>query len=92
MSNDRMKEFARAIAENEDFRREAEAETTLEGRLKVFAKHGFADITKEDIESFQKKYEGQTPEGELSEEELEAVAGGGVTAWLSVAVAVLALL
>ena len=66
MSIESAKAFLERVKNDEDFRKELEAQASAEERIKFVKAQGF-DFTKEEIDS-QKE--------ELSDEELEAVAGG----------------
>ena len=77
MSVENIKEYARRCAADPDLRAKAKAigMTNLDGQI-VNAKSLGLDWTKEDFADFTKEMQA---EGELSEEDLENVAGGIVT-------------
>ena len=77
MSVENIKEYARRCAADPDLRAKAKAigMTNLDGQI-VNAKSLGLDWTKEDFAGFTKEMQA---EGELSEEDLENVAGGIVT-------------
>ena len=69
MSVDSTKAFLERVKNDEDFRKEVGAQTSKEERMKFVKAQGF-DFTKEEIDSLK---------DELSDEELDAVAGGWST-------------
>ena len=85
MSVENIKEYARRCAADPDLRAKAKAigMTNLDGQI-VNAKSLGLDWTKEDFAGFTKEMQA---EGELSEEDLENVAGGIVTSTAAAVVA-----
>ena len=85
MSVENIKEYARRCAADPDLRAKAKAigMTNLDGQI-VNAKSLGLDWTKEDFAGFTKEMQA---EGELSEEDLENVAGGMVTTTAAAVVA-----
>ncbi len=67
MSIESAKAFLERVKNDEDFRKELEGQATVEERIE-FAKAQDFDFTKEEIR--------EVHEGSLSDEELDAVAGG----------------
>ena len=68
MSIESAKAFLERVENDEDFRKELVDRTSAEERIKFVKLEGF-DFTKEEIDSLKQA---------LSDEQLEAVAGGGV--------------
>jgi predicted ribosomally synthesized peptide with nif11-like leader len=66
MSIESAKAFLERVKNDEDFRKETEEQASAEERIKFVKAQGF-DFTKEEIDSLK---------SELSDEELDAVAGG----------------
>lgn len=67
MSIESAKAFLERVKNDEDFRKELEEQASAEERIKFVKAQGF-DFTKEEIDSHKE---------ELSDGELESVAGGG---------------
>jgi predicted ribosomally synthesized peptide with nif11-like leader len=84
MATPRAAELIAKISDDVVFRQRLENAGTPEARRQIFDEAGYADVTKEDLT--QALQEG-SPDGELSDAELEAVAGGATTQWLSIIVA-----
>jgi predicted ribosomally synthesized peptide with nif11-like leader len=97
MASERAKEFIATVSRDPVLKQSLENATTREERRAIMNSVGFADVTKEDLLEAIKDSSGATPVssaeieavGELSDAELEAVAGGETTLWIS-AVTVLA--
>jgi predicted ribosomally synthesized peptide with nif11-like leader len=87
MANQKASELIKKMSTDSAFRKEVESASTKEARLAILAQHGFSGISAEDVRSVAKA-EGT----ELSEAELEAVAGGRAVEWAGVIVAAAALL
>jgi predicted ribosomally synthesized peptide with nif11-like leader len=71
MSIESAKAFLERVSDDEDFRKELEAQTSKEERIKFVKSQGF-DFTKEEIDSIK---------NELSDEDLDKVAGAGSWGW-----------
>ena len=71
MSIESAKAFLERVQNDEDFRKELEAQTSKDERMKFAKAQGF-DFTKEEIESLT---------SELSDEEMDGVSGGS---WIKV--------
>lgn len=86
MSVNRAQELIGKVATEPNFRTALEQAASPEAKSKVIAQYGFSDVTKADIEAL-------TPTGnaELSDAELETVAGGKTSTWILVSLAALAL-
>ncbi|MEH2084470.1 MAG: Nif11-like leader peptide family RiPP precursor [Nostoc sp.] len=85
MSVESAKAFLKKVSSDSEFRSSLEGADD-QARLKIIHDAGY-DFTREEAESIAPEAAG----GKLSEDELEAVAGGGVTTWVSAATAVAAL-
>ena len=91
MATQRAKEFIESVAKNPEFRQQLEQAQSLEERRAIINAAGYADVSKDDILEAAKSPNGVQQLtnseveaiGELSDEELEAVAGGETTLWLS---------
>ena len=77
MSVDRAKELLRKVADDENFRHQLTSAKNYEDKRRVIQQAGFGDVTKEDMANAA-----PTLKGELSDAELEAVAGGRVVDWV----------
>jgi predicted ribosomally synthesized peptide with nif11-like leader len=71
MSIESAKAFLERVKNDEDFRKELEEQASAAERIKFVKAQGF-DFTKEEIDSHKE---------ELSDEELEEVAGGRMCKW-----------
>jgi predicted ribosomally synthesized peptide with nif11-like leader len=80
MATPRAKELLKTLGTDVTLRQKLESASTPEGRRKVINDAGYSDVTKEDLQAAVAEVGGTT---ELSDAELEAVAGGATTAWLS---------
>jgi predicted ribosomally synthesized peptide with nif11-like leader len=97
MATQRAKEFIQAVAGNPEFKQQLEQAKSRDERRAIIDAAGFGDVSKEEILEATKTPNalGQLTNsevqaiGELSDEELEAVAGGETTLWLSAIVIVL---
>lgn len=96
MATQRAKDFIAAASSNPVFKQKLENAKTREERRIIMTEYGFGDVTKEELLEAAKDSAapGVTQAevnavGELSDAELESVAGGETTLWLS-AVTVLA--
>ncbi len=67
MSIESAKAFLERVKDDEDFRKELEEQASAEERIKFAKAQGF-DFTKEEIDSLK---------DELSDDQMDAVAGGG---------------
>ncbi len=85
MATPRAMELLKAIADDVSFRQELENAATPEARRGIIDAAGYADVKKEDIQAALAE---QGVSAELSDAELEAVAGGATTTWLSFITAV----
>jgi len=86
MSVENLKEYARRCATDPELRAKAKeiGATDLDGQIAHAASMGL-NWSKEDMVAFQEEMQG---DGELSEEDLDKVAGGVVTTTVGAAVAV----
>jgi predicted ribosomally synthesized peptide with nif11-like leader len=83
MSVSRAQELLKAVADDVVFRQELENAPNSEAKKQVLDAHGFGGITKEDVDA------AAAANGtELSDAELEAVAGGATTTWVGISVTV----
>jgi predicted ribosomally synthesized peptide with nif11-like leader len=97
MPTTRAAQFLETVTHNPDLRHQLEQAKTQDDRRKVMNAAGFSDVTKDELlstiqaNSTVKNVSSAEVNavGELSDAELEAVAGGETTLWLS-AVTVLA--
>ena len=91
MATQRAHEFIQAVANNPEFKSPLEQAKTREERRAIIDAAGFADVSKEEIleaskapNALQQLTDSEVQAiGELSDEELEAVAGGETTLWIS---------
>ncbi|MEO8561619.1 MAG: Nif11-like leader peptide family RiPP precursor [bacterium] len=88
MATQRAKEFFKLVNHDIVLRQQLENAPTPEARRKVIDAAGYADVTKEDLQATLTEQSNLSPSqvaavGELSDSELEAVAGGATTAWLT---------
>lgn len=81
------KDLVKRMASDRAFKTAVEVAGTKEARLAFLAKNGFGDVTAADIKALAKQ-QGT----ELTDAQLEAVAGGKMVEWIAVAVAAAALL
>ena len=87
MSVERAKELAKSVASNPEFKSKLESSKDVESRRKVIEEAGFGDVTKEDIQQLR----GDAPDaGQVSDEQLDAVAGGSTGTWIYVTLQTLA--
>ncbi len=77
MSIERAKELLKKAADDPDFRQQLTSARDYEEKRQVIQSAGFTDVTKEDMAAAAPSL--QT---ELSEEDLEAVAGGTLVEWV----------
>jgi predicted ribosomally synthesized peptide with nif11-like leader len=82
MSTESAKAFIQKMASDESFRTKIEKAANDAERQKAVKAAGF-DFTKNELKSV---IPGTSGQGELSEKDLEAVAGGSSAAWVAVAV------
>ena len=83
MSVSRAQELLKAVADDVVFRQQLENAPDPEAKRAVLEAHGFDGITKEDVEA------AAAENGvELTDAELEAVAGGATTTWVGISVTV----
>ncbi len=78
MSVDSAKAFLKRFAKDEDFRKSLENASSDEERRNIVKEAGF-QFTKDDLKALTKEVK-----SELSEEELEKVAGGSVIHWTKI--------
>ncbi|HET6763766.1 MAG TPA: Nif11-like leader peptide family RiPP precursor [Longimicrobiaceae bacterium] len=76
-------QFLNKVSTDADFRSSLQ-NAAPEARRGILAAHGFEGITKEDVESYA-----ASSSAELSDSELEAVAGGATSTWVLVVIAIL---
>src|SRR5947199_79225 len=78
----RAEELVKTVENDVAFQQEVQAAGTVAAKRSVLDRHGFSDVTLEDMKAYVESQGGklvvQKPSGseELSEQELEAVAGG----------------
>ena len=77
-----LSQFISKVSTDADFRASLE-NASAEERQAIMSRNGFAGITRDQVESYS------AGAGELSENELEAVAGGATSTWVAIAVALL---
>jgi predicted ribosomally synthesized peptide with nif11-like leader len=82
----RAQEFLKTIAADATLRQNLENAPTPEARRHVIDVAGFTDVSKEDIAATLKKHDEII--GDLSDAELEAVAGGETSEWIALSIAV----
>jgi predicted ribosomally synthesized peptide with nif11-like leader len=88
MATPRAQELLKTISEDVVLRQKLENASTPEERRTIINAAGYSDVTKEDLKAAAAEVGFNT---ELSDAELEAVAGGSTTGWLSFITAVTAL-
>ena len=77
------RELLKEIATNPDFAKSLEAAADVSAKQQILAEMGYGDVTQDEVEAAVKEIEAQAPvSGELSEEDLEAVAGGRTVEWV----------
>ena len=97
MATARAKQFLATVDSTPSLKQQLESSKTKEDRRKIINAAGFSDVTKDDLlEAIKESHAAKNVSGaeidavgELSDAELEAVAGGETTLWLS-AITVLA--
>jgi predicted ribosomally synthesized peptide with nif11-like leader len=77
-----LSQFISKVSTDADFRASLQ-NASAEERREILSQNGFDGITREQVESYS------TTSGELSESELEAVAGGRTSIWIAIAVAII---
>lgn len=85
MSVSRAQQLINKVSEDVVFRQKLTNATEAE-KPRILADAGFGDVTKADIQALQ-----QSGSAELSDAELEAVAGGATSTWILVSLAAAAL-
>ncbi len=100
MATARATEFLKTVKRDVVLRQKLENATTPEERRSIINANGFSDVKKEDIQEALNEH-GVSASGtpgssldadavaELSDAELEAVAGGATTAWLTAIILIL---
>lgn len=78
MSAQRAKQFLETLAKDENLRKQLAVADSYDSRKKVIDAAGFADVSLDDIKEVQAA---QVRSEELSDAELEAVAGGQTASW-----------
>jgi predicted ribosomally synthesized peptide with nif11-like leader len=97
MATARAQQFIETVSHNPQLKQQLENASTREERRKIINDAGFSDVTKEDLLEAVKSASALSnvshaeidAVGELTDAELESVAGGETTLWLS-AITVLA--
>ncbi len=84
MATERAQELLKAISTDVKFRQTLENAESPQARRAAIDHAGFADVKTDEIKAAVKEEAG---DGELSDAELESVAGGATTTWLSIVVA-----
>ena len=81
-----VKEFLNRVSTDADFRHSLETAESSDAKRRILDQNGFKDLNRAEIES-------QLARGgsELSDQELEVVAGGSTASWVSVSLAAVAL-
>lgn len=97
MATQRAKEFIALVSSDVVLRQKLENAGSIDERRQMINDAGFADVTKADLqEAISDRTALSSAEvdavGELSDAELEAVAGGATTAWLTAIVAAIVIL
>ena len=87
IENPKVKQFLTRVSHDVEFRQRLENTQDLGERRRILEAEGFGGVTKEDVEQQLTASGG----AELSDAELETVAGGRTASWVSVATAVIAL-
>ena len=77
----RAEELIQKLGTDQAFRSKLQNAADPEARRKVLNDYGFSDVQRADLEAYAK-----THATELSDAELEAVAGGRTTSWISVVI------
>jgi predicted ribosomally synthesized peptide with nif11-like leader len=79
-------EFLNRVSTDSDFRHSLESAESSDAKRRILDQNGFQGLSRADIES-------QLSKGgsELSDQELEVVAGGSTASWVSVSLAAIAL-
>jgi len=85
MATPRAKEFLQAVGNDVVLRQKIEGATSPEERRSIINAAGYADVSREDLQAAVQEL---APNAELSDAELEAVAGGATTGWYSFATTV----
>jgi predicted ribosomally synthesized peptide with nif11-like leader len=73
-------QFISKVSADADFRASLQ-NASAEERHEILSQAGFGDLTREQVESYS------SGSAELSDSELEAVAGGQTSTWVAIAVA-----
>jgi predicted ribosomally synthesized peptide with nif11-like leader len=90
MSVERAKELSKKIAGDEQLRSRLAGAKTPDDRKKVIEDAGYSDVSKEDVEAMRSQSGAKGAGDELSDDQLDAVAGGSTTDWVVVSVQILA--
>jgi predicted ribosomally synthesized peptide with nif11-like leader len=78
MSAQRAKQFLETLSKDESLRKQLAVADSYDSRKKIIDAAGFADVSLDDIKEVQAA---QVRSEELSDAELEAVAGGRTATW-----------
>jgi predicted ribosomally synthesized peptide with nif11-like leader len=92
MATQRAKEFFKLVNSDVILRQKLENAPSQEERRTIINAAGYSDVSKEDLQEALTERSDLSPAqvaavGELSDAELEAVAGGATTAWLTAIIA-----
>jgi predicted ribosomally synthesized peptide with nif11-like leader len=77
MSVSQAEQLLKKLADDPQFRTKVTSAPTPEAKQEIVAEAGFSHVTKDDIAAAVPRLK-----GELSDAELEAVAGGGAAEWV----------
>jgi len=86
----RAKELVEKFMNDKEFRKKVSAAGNPTEQAEILKEHGFGDVSQEEVESFTGISADGANSGELSDDELEAVAGGRAVEWAAVVSAVAA--
>lgn len=78
MAADKARELIQKMTQDAAFRSQVENASTPEAKKAILASHGFGGVTPKDIQAAAPEAAG----AELSDAELEAVAGGRLVEWV----------
>jgi predicted ribosomally synthesized peptide with nif11-like leader len=85
MATARAEELLKTISNDVVLRQKLESATTPEERREIINAAGYSDVSRENLQAAVAEH---STSSELSDAELEAVAGGATTGWIGISVAV----